>query len=349
MPPRYNFNFKVLTARYPFLKSAAGSNLLKIIGVIRTVLQAVTSSINDTYDARFINTAIGSDLDKHGITLDLSRNPGESDIDYKARLLTEFRDIPEGLTVASLKNAVNQVLGSDPAVDEYFRSIWEWPDESPPTYSHFGNTSVGASSILRLTNQKVGCKFYLSADETMDLRTITAYLEADGDGTRTAHCAIYADNAGAPAAKIADADHTVTVGEAGWYTFSFTDVQLNENNDFWLAINVTGGSWRYYYDAGSSNQTATIDDTPPPDDPFGTPTYDDRSVSIYASYHYFEWAIMFNSIDSRFYVAAVVSSTPTENELDQIEQNVVNEKPSHIIVRIVQEMPSNYSLLREIK
>ena len=347
MAARYSFDFKILTARFPFLKSSTGSDLLKLIGVIKIVLQAVITAINNTYDARFINTASGSDLDKHGITLDLHRNNGEHDDDYRTRLLTDFHDIPTGLTVASIKNAVNQVMGYDPEIDEYYKSTWEWPSDDPPIYSIFGKTSIGASYDTMTPNEKMGCKFNLSFNSDVELRQITAYLT--GSPGTVAHCAIYSDNAGVPNTKIADADHTATIREANWYTFNFTDVQLSQNNDFWLVVNISGGACYYYYDSGTGNQTAENTDTPPPDDPFGTPTYSDRSVSIYASYHAFDWVKPFNSFGGRFYVAAILSTEPTVNQLNQMETNLVAKKPANKIVRIVEEMPNHYELFREIK
>lgn len=347
MPARYSFDFKILTARFPFLKSSTGSDLLKLIGVIRTVFQTVTTAINDANDARFINTASGSDLDKHGVTLDLHRNHGEHDDDYKTRLLTDFRDIPTGLTVASIKNAVNQVMGYDPEIDEYYKSIWEWPSDNPPVYSIFGKTTIGASYETITPNEKMGCKFNLSSSSEVELRQITVYLT--GSPGAVAHCAIYSDNAGAPNAKIADADHTATIREANWHTFHFSDVQLSQNNDFWLVINISGGACYYYYDSGTSNQTAENADTPPPDDPFGTPTYNNRSVSIYASYHVFSWNKFFNSLGGRYFIAAILSTEPTVNQLDQMETNIIAKKPVNKIVRIVEERPSFYELFREIK
>jgi len=192
-------NFKILTGRYPVLKSALGSNLRKLMGVIKSTLDDTIASINDSYNANFIHLASGEDLDRHGVTLNLPRNGGESDGDYRNRLLTEFRDIPTGLTVASLKNAVDQVMGPGTEVDEYYKSIWDWPeyepDASDPTYS---------------------------------------------------------------------------------------------------------------------------------------------------------WERPFNPIDNRYFVAAIITSEPTENELDLIEANVIAEKPSHIIVRIVELRPGFYELFREI-
>lgn len=349
MSPRFNFDFKILSGRNPFLRASPSSKLLKLIGVIKGVLQTFVTAINNAYDARFISTASGGDLDKHGVTLNLPRNGGELDDDYRNRLLTEFQDIPVGLTVQSIKNAVDQVMGPGTEIDEYYKSIWEWPESDSPIYSVFGKTTIGASYKLMQTNEKVGCKFNLPSDVNVDLRLITAYIEPEGINKLTAHCAIYEDSAGAPGTKIADADHTVTFEGADWYPFIFTDVQLDPNKDFWLVINIMGGSWRYYYDSGTTNQAAMNSDTPPPDDPFGTPTYFDHSISIYASYHVFDWERPFNLTTSRYYASAIIGTEPTENELNQIEQNVIQKKPANRIIRIVKEEVGYYELYREIK
>jgi len=199
VPDRFINTFKILTGRNPVLMSAAGSNLRKLMSVIKSALDETVTSINDSYNANFIQTASGEDLDNHGETLNLKRNPSESDSDYRNRLLSEFRDIPTGLTVASLKNAVDQVMGPGTEVDEYYKSIWDWPEYDPDTS-----------------------------------------------------------------------------------------------------------------DPGYS------------------------------------WERPFNPIDNRYFVAAIITSEPTENELDQIETNVIAEKPSHIIVRIVELRPGFYELFREI-
>lgn len=350
MSPRYNFDFKILSGRNPFLRASPGSKLLKLIGVIKAVLQTVVTAINNAYDARFISTASGGDLDKHGVTLDLPRSGGESDDDYRGRLLTEFQDIPVGLTVQSIKNAVDQVMGPGTEIDEYYKSIWSWPDCTPPDFSYFGNSTIGSDYKTRLADEKIGCRFQIPNDG--GLLYIKAYLEPETP-TAKAYCAVYSDNAGAPGAKLADADDNITIDSAGWYTFNFTKKNLTKDNFYWLAINITEGDWHYYYDTGDTNQSAYNADTPPPDDPFGTPNYLSDLVSIFAYYMLvdadYSWEKPFNSFGNRRYAAAIVSSQPTENELDQIEQNVIAKKPAHITIRIVEEQVGYYELYREIK
>ncbi len=349
MPARYNLNFKILFNRYPVLKAGSTSRLAKLMGIIRTEMQTFITSVNDVYDALFIQNVSGDILDKYGVTLDLPRNGGEHDDDYRARLLTELRDIPEGLTISALKTAVDQVMGGSCVVDEYYSGQWQWPIEGEsPVYQQFGLESIGASYAVAATDQIVACKFNLSSDETVNLRKITAYLEAESAGQRVAHCAIYQDNAGAPGAKIVDADYTVTFDEAKWHEFEFKETELAPNNDYWLAICVTGGSWRYYYDAGVTNQLATAADAPPPDDPFPTPSYLNRAMSIYASHHIYNWERILDNPEDKFKVAAIVTAEPNSSELDQIEENINQVKRADIVVRVVQERPEFFQLYREI-
>jgi hypothetical protein len=317
---------------------------------IRQSLQEFTARLNEVYDSLFIQTATGDTLDRHGVTIGLQRNPGEHDDDYRARLLTEFRDIPQGLTIASLKNAVDQVMGGSCEIDEYYDDQWLWPNVSArPDYQVFGKTTIGSLSQIVATDKIVACRFELSCDINVYFRKISAYLEAEGSGKRTAHCAIYADDSGAPGDKIADAEHTVTFDKASWYDFEFITVDLLSNKHYWLAIDVTGGSWKYYYDAGVSNQAAEADDAPPPDDPFPTPSYNNREISIAGYYHYYNWGKALDNIMARYIVAVIIANEPTENQLNQIEANVIAEKPAHIIVRIVREISGIYHLYREIQ
>jgi hypothetical protein len=235
-------NFKILTGRYPVLKSGVGSNLRKLMGVVKLTLDDIITSINDAYDANFIQLASGNDLDLHGQTVGLPRDPGEEDDSYRSRLLTEFRDIPTGLTVASLKNAVDQVMGPGTEIDEYYKSIWEWPSYIAPSYSLFGNNGIGATAAARAADTKVACRFQVASDGAVQY--LKAYLSRAG-GSRTAYATIYEDNAGAPDAKLADADASVSINTPDWYVFDFTDVQLTKDAYYWLCINVTGGGWNF--------------------------------------------------------------------------------------------------------
>ena len=349
MPARYSLNFKILHNRYPILKAGSTSKAARLMNVIKAELQDVVSTANDVYDARFIQTATGDGLDKHGVTQALPRYAGEHDDDYRDRLLTDFRNIPEGISVASIKYAVDQVMGGSCEVHKYYEDKWMWPSPSAqPDYQELGYNSIGASSSIVALGQVVACKYYLASDENVSIRKVAAYLKAEGDGKRTAHCAIYQDNSGAPTDKVADAEHTVTFDSAGWCEFEFFDVELSQNNDYWLAIGVGDGHWHYYYDAGDTNQVARTSDPPPLNDPFLTPAYDNRKMSIYALHHTYEWKRILCSKSDRFKIAIILPSAPSSSQLDQIQANLTEVKRTDIVARIVEVRPSFYDLHREI-
>jgi len=353
MADRFSPNFNVLTGRQPVKRSPSGSKFRELAGVVKTELDDLIAAMNIVYNAKRLTTCDVEFLPKFGVRQGLPGNGGETDEDYRDRLLLDFRNVPEGINVQSIYDAIFAVTDPDvPVIYQWYQYRWEWPDSyEEPELLYFGNNSVGASSTTIGTNTKVACRFQIT--DPGALGSIKAYLEAVGGGDRTAHCAIYDDNAGVPNDKVADAQATVTVNDAGWYEFSFDSEALTEDDYYWLTINVTGGSWNIYYDTGSANQAAYNTDTPPPADPFGAVAgYNAFDMSIFAVYVErhpdFEGKNWCNSIQTRFTLSAALIYDPGSSGLDTIEANVIQVKPAHIMVRIVQVRPEGYDLLREI-
>ena len=352
MSDRYSLDLRVLSGRNPVKRSPEDGALRAIMDTVKSELNEVIDTANIVNNARRLTTCETDELEKFGELLNLPRGNTESMEDYRARLLTEFRNIPEGITEQSLYDAVFAITDPDePEIIEWKDYAWLWPGAYTPERGYFGKIAVGASSATLPTNSKVGCRFQCGDDASV--QRIYVYLEPDVPGTRTAHCAIYADNAGAPAAKVADAGNTATVVTPGWYLFEFDAANLSAGGYYWLAVCVTGGSWKIYYDAGSVNQAAWNSDTPPPDDPFGAVgAYNAYDMSIYAEYIVrhpdYEWTRFFNDSQSRFHVSVVVDSPLNSNQLDDIEENVIAVKGAHILVWIAQSRPDNHELLREI-
>jgi len=150
---RYNFNFKVLTNRFPF--KWAGENLNNLMKAIKDSLDDFTSKLNDVYDARFITYAVGDTLDNWGNILGLTRNTGESDSTYRARLLVAFRDIQETLTIAVLKNAIEATTNSEPTCREHYADIPSFPflwDPKLFSYAHLLRASFILGNLNHITN-----------------------------------------------------------------------------------------------------------------------------------------------------------------------------------------------------
>jgi len=135
---RFRYGFKILTNRKAFRDLKESSPLRKLLETIRAELserpaanpdtvEFTSDGLNKVYDARFICYASGSDLDTWGETLDLKRNPSESDSAYRNRLLNELRDFTEALTIKGLKSRVHDIIGADPAIVEHHSLAPDWP------------------------------------------------------------------------------------------------------------------------------------------------------------------------------------------------------------------------------
>ncbi|MBN2381170.1 hypothetical protein JXM67_15330 [candidate division WOR-3 bacterium] len=136
---RFTYKFKILTNRKTFRDLKETSPLRKLLETICSELSDrpdtplapgfVSDGLNPYYDARFITQTSGDALDNWGETLDLDRNSGESDDDYRTRLLDELRDFTACLTVESITDRVTDTMGPGSVVD--IIPVWslapDWP------------------------------------------------------------------------------------------------------------------------------------------------------------------------------------------------------------------------------
>lgn len=110
--------------------------------VLRTIINALTSEIS-LYDDKVsrvgnaigINTTTGSDIDtRWGSLLNIMREYGESDDDYRNRLKTSIIQL-QGGTALSLRHAVSIAMGITNSVDIQSRirvyDAWECPTQYP--------------------------------------------------------------------------------------------------------------------------------------------------------------------------------------------------------------------------
>lgn len=347
--PRYNLPFGILTSKIPFSKATADSRLQKLMSAIKASLRGMMDDVNIAIDSRLISTANGASLDLHGEILAISRNPLETDQAYQARLLLAFRDIPLGLKITAVLAAIEAITGEVNTIEEYYKSPWLWPEMESVVYGKFGGDTIGASYNNRLTDEKAAVRYQATEDGA--LYSMRAYLDGEG-ATRQAYAGLYYDNAGAPSLLMEAASAPVNINSPGWYEFNFNPYPLTSGSYYWLCIGVTGGSWRFYYQSGTANQSAVNNDTPPLDGSFGTPTYNNRAYSIYGIYGKahsdYGWARMLNTQSSRF-VAAVPISPLTSVQYAQIETGLAFKKPAHIKIRLTDISYESYQkVLREI-
>jgi hypothetical protein len=136
MASRYAPQFRILTLREPFKRSPVGSVLRMLAGAVLTALNDLVSYVNFADRSMTITDCDGEVLDKYGELLNLARNAdeGEDDETYRNRLLTDFRNLPEGLTYQDLYDAVFSVIApEEPEIIEWYAYDHYWPDENDDT------------------------------------------------------------------------------------------------------------------------------------------------------------------------------------------------------------------------
>lgn len=118
---RYAFDFKILTNRFPF--KWGGTNLAKLMQVVKEELEEFVEQLNTAFDAQTITHATGDQLDLWGKDLGVLRAAGEDDATYRARLLVAWRDLQETLVVTAYKNAITATTVSEPVCRQHYRFI----------------------------------------------------------------------------------------------------------------------------------------------------------------------------------------------------------------------------------
>ena len=105
-----------LYRRNPIRRTASGSRLRAIMDVVSGRLTDAYAALDTAYDDRFVTTAAGDGLDQWGgeMMLDLPRNDGENDNDYRDRLLVKLRAMHSSLTVGAWEAAVFAAIGDYP-------------------------------------------------------------------------------------------------------------------------------------------------------------------------------------------------------------------------------------------
>jgi len=152
----------------------------------------------------------------------------------------------------------------------------------------FGSQTT-TSSLSISVNNKRGCKFTAPSDVGAVV-SISAYANRTATGSGYAvDAAIYADNAGAPGALVANSvinlSSNIARNAPAWYTGTYgTPPTLTPGAVYWLCQLHTKAGLTYYA-AGGANQQGTNADTLPFDDPFGTPSYANSAMAIYVTYN----------------------------------------------------------------
>ncbi len=147
--------------------------------------------------------------------------------------------------------------------------------------SNFGKTDKGANRWYFFNSHaKVVCRF--QAPEDGEITKITFYGQAMASDMQF-RAVIYDDNAGAPGALRAYGRQVALSETQSWQSAA---ISLNATGGtyYWIGIQFFGIRCDFWYDPGALSQTAWNIDALDPDDPFGTPNYQNYELSIYATY-----------------------------------------------------------------
>lgn len=97
-----------------FWKRQQNSNNYKIARSVGTELNSVdTQNLNLVLDIQ-VDTASGSSLNDIGRLFRLSRNTGESDTDFRARIKAHWQGSVGAATMEALQNAIGTAIDEDP-------------------------------------------------------------------------------------------------------------------------------------------------------------------------------------------------------------------------------------------
>ena len=146
----------------------------------------------------------------------------------------------------------------------------------------FGKTDQGANRWYFWNwFAKVVSRF--QAPEDGEITNITFYGLPVGSGMQF-RAVVYSDNAGVPDALLAYGNQVPLSITQGWQSAPIS-LNITGGTYYWIGIQYTGnGRIDFWYDPGAPSQTAWNIDAFYPDDPFGTPSYENYELSIYAGY-----------------------------------------------------------------
>ncbi len=105
-----------LTRRNPVRRTAAGSRLRVVMGLVGDQQTDLYTGLDTAYDDHFLTSVAGDGLDEwgHQQMLDLERNSGESHEDYRVRLLAKLRSQNKALSLEAWEEAVYAAIGAYP-------------------------------------------------------------------------------------------------------------------------------------------------------------------------------------------------------------------------------------------
>ena len=149
----------------------------------------------------------------------------------------------------------------------------------------FGHDSIYTTDTNNAGGNHVATQVTLPEDGTVT--SITAYVYCDSNDATDVRYAIYDDNGGEPGDLIVQTGQGDQAENWGWETLGIADTWLAAG-DYWLAVSHDPQDQLIRYDVGSTGKVrihgdAGVDGFRPTWGP-SVDSWDDRSVSIYASF-----------------------------------------------------------------
>jgi hypothetical protein len=141
---RFTQTFNALYRKLPF-SDEARTILRAWAEAVRQEILDLQTETNNVYDATWITTATGGDLDKWGEVLEVPRDPPEkSDVAYRVDLLERIRLSNYGLTHYLIRTGINAIgAGFTPqlavttyGIHDHYKTYW---DGSPQPYGRREN------------------------------------------------------------------------------------------------------------------------------------------------------------------------------------------------------------------
>jgi hypothetical protein len=97
------------------------SNLYKILSAMSVELDTFLVQMENVKNSRFIDYAVGLDLDKIGAIINVHRFSSENDLSYRGRIKTTIPSFIGGGTISSIKQVIKSFLGVDAVVIEHYK------------------------------------------------------------------------------------------------------------------------------------------------------------------------------------------------------------------------------------
>lgn len=131
---------------YTLKKKQPGNSLLfKLLDIFGEELDEVKAETLNMRREMLIATATGKQLDDHGLQRDLERIPGETDEEYRTRLISAYLVKKRGGTIPGMVEA-SALLGLEVEVDEVYKT-------DPSRWAEFELRIIGGD--LNVLNQSI--------------------------------------------------------------------------------------------------------------------------------------------------------------------------------------------------